>query len=94
VFFYLFIAGMAATLLRLSFLLHHNMWLKTFHVAQVGLSVMFLVPKLEGMKTGKGFWLVYLFQQGVVLYILLNRTPILGSMMQVIPPLNSTYGSH
>ena len=90
VFFYLFVAGMAVTLVGYPFFLHHNMWLKTFYVTQVGLSVMFLVPKLEGMKTGRGFWLKFFtyFSKVSFCIFLLNRTPILKSMMQVIPPRN------
>ena len=88
--FYLFIVGMAITLLGYPFFLHHSFWLKTFYITQVGIIVMLLVPKLEGMKTGKGFWLpfaTYLSKVSFCIY-LLNRTPILKSMMQLLPAHN------
>ena len=88
--FYLFIVGMAITLLGYPFFLNHNFWLKTFYISQVGIIVMLLVPKLESMKTGKGFWLklsTYLSKVSFCIY-LLNRTPILQSIMQKFPVRN------
>jgi peptidoglycan/LPS O-acetylase OafA/YrhL len=92
--FYLFIAGMAATLIGYPFFLHHSFWLKTFYITQVGIIVMLLVPKLEGMKTGTGFSLkffTYLSKISFCIY-LLNRTPILKSLMQLLPPKNLLMG--
>jgi peptidoglycan/LPS O-acetylase OafA/YrhL len=86
--FYLFIIGMGITLLGYPFFLKWNFWLKTFYITQVAVSVMMLVPILEGMKTGKGFALklfTYLSKVSFCIY-LLNRTPILQSLMQLLPP--------
>jgi peptidoglycan/LPS O-acetylase OafA/YrhL len=88
--FYLFLVGMTITLLGYPFFLNHNFWLKTFYISQVGVIVMLLVPKLESMKTGKGFWLklsTYLSKVSFCIY-LLNRTPILQSIMQKFPVRN------
>ena len=88
--FYLFLFGMGVTLLGYPLFLRYNFWLKTFYITQVGITVMLLVPKLEGLKTGKGFGLrlfTYLSKISFCIY-LLNRTPILKSMMQLAPPRN------
>jgi peptidoglycan/LPS O-acetylase OafA/YrhL len=64
--------------------------LKTFFLTQTAIIMMLWLPKLDSIKTGSGFfgWLMtYLSNLTFVLY-LLNRTPILKSMMQLFPARN------
>lgn len=85
---YFFIAGMAIVILGHSFWESHNSWLKTFFLTQTGLITMSWLPWLDWLKTGKGFLLkaVTLLSKLTYAMFLLNRTPILKSMMQVLPP--------
>ncbi|MFN8277389.1 MAG: acyltransferase [Chitinophagales bacterium] len=88
--FWIFIAGMALTLLLYPVFLKENFWLKTLYITQVGIIVMMLLPKLEGMAEGTGFWLrlcTWLSEISFCIY-LLNRTPILQTMMQLAPVRN------
>ena len=85
--FYLFIAGMIVTIAFHGYWRDHGLWLKTFFLTQTGIIMMLWLPKLDSMKTGKGFWvkfITYLSKLTFALF-LLNRTPILKSMMQVFP---------
>ena len=87
---YIFIAGMAITIGFHQFWKDHSFWLKTFFLTQTGIIMMLWLPKLDSMKTGKGFWLkfiTYLSKLTFALF-LLNRTPILKSMMQLFPAKN------
>lgn len=85
--FYLFLAGMAITIVFHTVWRDNSLWLKTFFLTQTGIIMMLWLPKLDSMKTGKGFWLkfiTYLSKLTFALF-LLNRTPILKSMMQLFP---------
>jgi peptidoglycan/LPS O-acetylase OafA/YrhL len=86
--FYGFLTLMGLTLLGYPYFLHNSFWLKSFYITQVAIIVALLVPKLEGMRTGSGWWFytaTYLSKVSFCIY-LLNRTPILKSMMQLWPP--------
>jgi len=90
----IFLASMAATIALHTFWLAHSLWLKTFFLTQTGIIMMLWLPKLDSMKTGKGLfrWLMtYLSNLTFVLY-LLNRTPILQSILQLFPPRNLPMG--
>ena len=85
--YYIFLAGMAVTVSCYAFFRDHHLWLKTFFLTQTGIIVMLWLPKLDSMKTGKGIVVkvvTYLSKLTFALF-LLNRTPILKSMMQVFP---------
>ena len=87
---YIFIAGMAVIIAGHTFWAAHNFWLKTFFLTQTGIIMMLWLPKLDSIKAGKGRWawlITYLSNLTFVLY-LLNRTPILKSMMQLFPAKN------
>jgi peptidoglycan/LPS O-acetylase OafA/YrhL len=84
---FLFIAGMAVTIALPYFWIAHNLWFKTFFLTQTGIIMMLWLPKLDSMKTATGFWrwfITYLSNLTFALF-LLNRTPILKSMMQLFP---------
>ena len=88
--FYMFLVGMAVTILFHTYWREHQFWLKTFFLTQTGITMMLWLPKLDSMKIGKGFWvkfITYLSKLTFALF-LLNRTPILKSMMQVFPAKN------
>jgi peptidoglycan/LPS O-acetylase OafA/YrhL len=88
--FYLFLLGMVITIVFHEYWRDHSLWLKTFFLTQTGIIMMLWLPKLDSMKTGKGFWLkliTYLSKLTFALF-LLNRTPILKSMMQLFPAKN------
>ena len=85
--FYLFIVGMVITIAGYPIWLSHNLWLKTFFLTQTGIIMMLWLPKLDSMKTGNGIWvkvITYLSKLTFALF-LLNRTPILKSLMQLMP---------
>ena len=87
---YIFIAGMAITIIFHEYWREHDLWLKTFFLTQTGIIMMLWLPKLDSMKTGKVFWvkfITYLSKLTFALF-LLNRTPILKSMMQLFPARN------
>lgn len=89
-FFFVFCAGMALTLGLYPFFLKQNYWLKTFYITQVGLLVAMLLPLFDGMRQTSGRWVQicgWLSQISFCIY-LLNRTPVLQSMMQLLPPQN------
>ena len=86
--FYLFLAGMTVTILGHTIWREHDFWLKTFFLTQTGVIMMLWLPKLDSMKMGKGIMVkvvTYLSKLTFALF-LLNRTPILKSLMQVLPP--------
>jgi peptidoglycan/LPS O-acetylase OafA/YrhL len=88
--FYIFLAGMAVTIFGHTMWKEHNFWLKTFFLSQTGIIMMLWLPKLDSMKIGKGFmvkFITYLSKLTFALF-LLNRTPILKSMMQLFPAKN------
>jgi peptidoglycan/LPS O-acetylase OafA/YrhL len=85
-----FLIGMGLTIALHSFWLEHSLWFKTFFLTQTGIIMMLWLPKLDSIKTGRGWWgwsITYLSNLTFVLY-LLNRTPILKSMMQLFPARN------
>lgn len=84
---YLFLIGMAVVMAIPHFWIEHNFWLKTFFLTQTGVIMMLWLPKLDSIKTGRGWWgwfITYLSNLTFVIY-LLNRTPILKSLMQILP---------
>ncbi len=87
---YLFIAGVTITLIGHEYWKEHMLWLKTFFLTQTGIIMTLWLPKLDSMKTGRGFWVKFMTYLSKLTYalFLLNRTPILKSMMQVFPARN------
>jgi peptidoglycan/LPS O-acetylase OafA/YrhL len=85
-----FLIGMAVTIALPHVWIDHNFWLKTFFLTQTGIIMMLWLPKLDSIKTGTGFWrwfFTYLSNLTYMVY-LLNRTPILKSLMQLLPARN------
>ena len=90
--FYASVALMAATLAAYLYFLHHLIWVQTFYFTQVAIIVAMSLPQFAEMRFGKGFWLKFVtyFSKISFCIYLLNRTPILKSMMQVFPAHNLT----
>jgi peptidoglycan/LPS O-acetylase OafA/YrhL len=85
--FALFIVGMIIVIAIPHFWIRHNLWFKTFFLTQTGIIMMLWLPTLDSMKTATGFWrwfITYLSNLTFALF-LLNRTPILKSLMQLFP---------
>jgi peptidoglycan/LPS O-acetylase OafA/YrhL len=81
---------LSVTLLLYPYFLHQSFWLKTFYITQVSIAVALLVPKLDSIKTGSGFWLksiTFISKISFCIY-LLNRTPILKSIQYLLPGNN------
>ena len=85
--FVLFFIGAAIVIGMPHFWIEHNFWFKTFFLTQTGIIMTLSLPKFNSIKTGSGWWgrfVTYLSKLAFVLY-LLNRTPILKSLMQLFP---------